>query len=345
MDTLFELIKKSVLIIAEIGCNHNGDISLAKKLIEVAAEGGADVAKFQTFTPEEMITENAPKAIYQIKAIDTKESQFQRLKRMSLSHSEQEELKTFCEQKNIIFSSSPFDHKSAYFLHKMNLPFFKIPSGEITNLPLLEYIGSFGKPIILSTGMANLGEIEDALNSIGKENRKNVILMHCLSDYPAKWEDTNLRAIQTIRSAFHLPVGFSDHTEGIELPLVAVGMGAVVIEKHITLDKNMEGGDHRASLEPNEFKEMVRKIRLLEIALGDGIKRCMPSEENIRDVARKSIVALKNIRRGQIINRDDLSTKRPGTGIPPKFLKVIPGTRAKKDILADHLIQWSQLDL
>jgi sialic acid synthase SpsE len=230
-------------------------------------------------------------------------------------------------------------------LHKINLPFFKIPSGEITNLPLIEYIASFGKPIILSTGMANLAEIEDALNSIGKENRKNVILMHCLSDYPAKWEDTNLRAMETIRDAFHLPVGFSDHTEGIELSLVAVGMGAVVIEKHITLDKNMEGGDHRASLEPNEFKEMVRKIRLLEIALGDGIKRCMSSEENIRDVARKSIVALKNIRRGQIISRDDLSTKRPGTGIPPRFLKAILGTRAKKDILADHLIQWSQLDL
>lgn len=345
MGRLFDLLKKRVLIIAEIGCNHNGDMLLAKKLIESAANAGADVAKFQSFNPEDMMTVTAPKAAYQIKATGTKESQYKRLLRLKLTRKQHKELKVICDKNNIIFCSSPFDYKSARMLYEMKVPFFKVPSGEITNLPLLKQLGSFKKPIILSTGMANLREIGDALNAIGKEHRKDVILMHCVSVYPSKWEEANLRAIQTLKQAFKVPVGFSDHSEGIELSLVGIGLGASVIEKHITLDKNMEGGDHKASLEPHEFKELVNKIRHLEFALGNGIKRCMPSEENIRDVARKSIVACRDIKRGEIINKNLLTLKRPGTGIPPKYFEKVIGSRAKSDITSDHLIRWSQIDM
>jgi N-acetylneuraminate synthase len=344
-EKLTDLIKKRVLIIAEIGCNHNGDVSMAKKLVEAAVYAGADAAKIQSFIPEEMITEKSPKAYYQIIATGTEESQFQRLKRMQLAWKEQEDLKKFCELKKIIFCSSPFDIKSADFLNKLDVLFFKIPSGEITNIPFLKYISSLHKPIILSTGMSNLGEVEDALNAIGDESRKGVILLHCLSDYPGKWKDANLKAMQTLKNSFLLPVGFSDHFEGYELSLVAAGMGAVVIEKHITLNKNMEGGDHRASLEPDEFKEMVEKIRKLEVALGDGIKRCMPSEQNVRDVARKSIVARRNINKGEIICMDDLSIKRPGNGISPKFINMIIGSHTLENITKDQLVSWSQLKM
>ena len=344
MENLFKLMRKRVLVIAEIGCNHNGDKQIAKRLIKAAAESGADVAKFQTFNPDELLTIDAPKALYQIKATGTKESQFERLNRVKLNKEDHKELRDYCEKSNIIFCSSPFDHQSVDLLHELEVPFFKVASGEITNLPLLEHISSYGKPIILSTGMANLGEIEDAINVIGEENRGNIILTHCLSNYPADWVETNLRAIQTLRDAFHLPVGFSDHTEGIELSLVAVGMGAVVIEKHITLDRNMEGGDHKASLEPYEFKELVQKIRRLEIALGDGIKKCMSSEENVKKIARKSIVAGRNINKGDIINSNNLAVKRPGTGLHPKYLKSIINYVSKDTIKKDQLIQWHNIE-
>ena len=345
MVDLIQEIKSKVVIIAEVGCNHNGDMDVAKQLINIASDCGADAVKFQSFVPENMITTHSPKADYQIRATGTGESQYDRLCRMKVSEEDHEMLVEYCRNKNITFFSAPFDETSADLLRKLEVPFFKIPSGEITNLPLIKYVASFGSPMILSTGMTNLGEIEDALNVVGDDKKGNIILMHCLSDYPAKWEEANLRAIQTIRNAFHLPVGFSDHTEGIELSLVAVGLGAVIIEKHITLDKNMEGGDHKASLEPHEFKDLVSKIRRLEMAMGDGVKRCMPSEENVQAVARKSIVAKKDIKKGQVINRDYLSVKRPGTGIFPKHLEVIIGSRAKEDILSDQLISWSQLDL
>jgi len=343
MNALADLIANRVFVIAEIGCNHNGNLEMAKKLIEAAADAGADAAKFQSFIPEEMITENSPKADYQIKATGEKESQFQRLKRMQLSHREQEELKEFCEMKGILFCSSPFDSQSAEFLDKLKVSFFKIPSGEITNIPFLKHIGSFRRPVILSTGMSNLEEIEEALSAIGKENRGNIVLLHCLSDYPAKWEEANLKAIQTLKQAFNLPVGFSDHSEGIELALVAVGLGAVVIEKHITFDKNMEGGDHKASLEPYEFKDMVNKVRKIEIALGDGVKKCMPSELNVREVARKSIVAKRHIKKGQIITIDDIAIKRPGTGISPASLNMLLGCSSKEVIRVDQLIRWKDL--
>ncbi|MBF0343337.1 MAG: N-acetylneuraminate synthase [Nitrospirae bacterium] len=341
---MFELLADHVMVIAEIGCNHNGSMELAKELIEIVADSGADVAKFQTFNPDEMITINAPKAVYQVKATGMKESQYDRLKRMMFSRQQFGELKVLCEKRNIMFSSSPFDFQSADMLNEMDIPFFKIPSGEITTLPLLSYIGSFRKPIIMSTGMANLGEIEEALDAIGSSNRKNIALMHCTSDYPAKWEEVNLLAIKTLWEAFKLPVGFSDHSEGIELSLVAVGLGARIIERHITLDRNMEGGDHKASLEPDDFKDLVAKIRRLELALGDGIKRCMPSEINVREVARKSIVARKNIKKGDLITKDAIAIKRPGTGIAPKYLEFILGGYANEDISLDELMRWSQIN-
>lgn len=345
MENIFEILKKRTVVIAEIGCNHNGDMKLAVKLIEAAALAGADVAKFQSFNPDDMITIMAPKAKYQIRATGTNESQYQRLSRLKLNKKQHDELNKICERNGITFASSPFDLKSANLLHNMNISFFKIPSGEITNLPLLKKIGSFKRPIILSTGMATLGEVEEAINSIGEENRENIILMHCTSDYPARWEDANLKAIYTLKDSFKLPVGLSDHTEGIELSLIAVGMGACVIEKHITLDKNMEGGDHRASLEPHEFKALVEKIRAVKTALGNGIKRCMLSEENVRNVARKSIVAIHNINKGEVIKKSHLAIKRPGTGIMPKYIDTLIGSRARNCIAKDQLIKWSQIAL
>jgi N,N'-diacetyllegionaminate synthase len=345
MISLLELLKKRVFVVAEIGCNHNGNMEIARDLIISASKAGADAVKFQTFNPVDMITINAPKANYQIRATGNRESQFRRLHRLKLTRDNHEELKGLCERNNIIFCSSPFDHQSVNLLNELDVPFFKVGSGEVTNLPLLEYMASFGKPIILSTGMSSLGEIEEAIYVVSKKNRDNIILMHCLSDYPARWEDVNLRAIQTLSHAFHLPVGFSDHTEGTELSLVAVGIGAVIIEKHITLSREMEGGDHLASLEPHEFKDLVDKIRKLEMALGDGIKKCMPSEEDVKKIARKSIVARKNIKKGSVISNDDLAVKRPGTGIQPRFLKRIIGRRSKDDISADQLIAWSQIDI
>jgi N-acetylneuraminate synthase len=345
MENLFKLLRKRVLVIAEIGCNHNGDKQIAKRLIKAAAESGADIAKFQTFNPDELLTIDTPKALYQIKAAGTKETQFERLDRIKLNKEDHKELKNYCESSNIIFCSSPFDHQSVDLLHELDVPFFKVASGEITNLPLLEHISSYGKPIVLSTGMSNLGEIEDALNAIGEKCRKQVVLMHCISTYPANWEDANLRAIRSLREAFNLPVGFSDHSTGIELSLVAVGMGAVIIEKHITVSKEMDGGDHIASLDMDEFRDLVSKIRRIEGALGDGIKRCIHSEENVKEVARKSIVSRRTVDIGKIITSDDLVIKRPGVGIPPKYLSMIIGAKAKESISADKLIKWSQLDL
>jgi N,N'-diacetyllegionaminate synthase len=344
MEKLIDHKEKRLFIIAEIGCNHNGDPAIAKKLINIAAEAGADAAKFQSFVPREMATQNTPKATYQQRATGTKESQYERLERLKLSREDHEKLIAHCDTKNILFCSSAFDSTSAVLLNELKVELYKIPSGEITNLPLLRQIADFGKPVILSTGMSDLAEIREALDAIGDENLDRVILMHCLSNYPASWQDANLRAIHTLKKAFGVPVGFSDHTLGIELSLAAVAMEAAVIEKHITLDKSMDGGDHRASLDPTEFRELVSKIRALEAALGDGIKCCKPSEYNTRDVARKSIVTIKPLKKGDRISEDTLSVKRPGTGIPPKYINQIIGCRALQSIAEDELIQWHQID-
>ena len=331
----------SPYIIAEIGCNHNGDLNLARDLVQAAAASGADAAKFQSFDPDDMITVDSPKADYQIRATGTGESQYQRLQRLRLSVSQHEELQTWCQTCGITFCSSPFDRGSAELLQRLNVPFFKVPSGEITNLPLLRQIGDYRKPVILSTGMSDLWEIEAALEALS--GTPEIVLLHCVSDYPARWEDANMRAILTLRQAFHLPVGFSDHTEGIELPLVAVALGAVVIEKHLTLDRNLEGGDHRASLEPAEFTAMVHKIRRLTVALGDGRKRCTPAERNVRAVARKSLVTRRPVRAGTRLTEDDIAIKRPGTGISPGLLPQVIGAVVREDLPGGVLLSWSHL--
>jgi N-acetylneuraminate synthase len=341
---LLESLDERVFIIAEIGCNHGGDMAVAKRLVDAAREAGADAAKFQSFVPEEMITTDAPKADYQIRATGTEESQFERLKRMALDKDQHLQLKAYCGEKGILFCSSPFDIKSAEMLDSMDVPFFKLGSGEITNIPLLERIASMRRPLMLSTGMADAAEIGEALEALGPEMMQRTVLLHCVSSYPSLPEEANLRAIRTLGERFGLPVGFSDHSDDISLSLAAVSVGARVIERHITLDRNMEGGDHKASLEPEAFGLMVKEIRRLEQALGDGVLRCMSSEENVKIVARKSIVARRAIAAGEVIDAAALTVKRPGTGLHPRHLKSIIGVRAISDIGRDEQVRWPQLE-
>ena len=330
-------------IIAEAGVNHNGDINLAKKLIGAAKDAKADAVKFQTFKAENVVIKNAEKAEYQ-KTVK-EESQYGMLKKLELTEEDFEELAEYAKDKGIVFLSSPFDKESVDLLEELDVPAFKIGSGEITNFPLLRYIAKKGKPIILSTGMATLGEVEEALNVIGDEGVEDVILLHCVSNYPARIKDVNLRAIETLKQAFKLPIGFSDHTLGITASIAAVAFGACVIEKHFTLDRNLPGPDHKASLEPDELKEMVQTIRDVEKALGTGMKRPAKDEEEIKKVARRSIVAKVDIPEGAIITEDMLDVKRPGTGVEPRYMKKIVGARAKVDIKRDDLIAWNKLNL
>lgn len=329
-------------IIAEAGVNHNGDIKLAKKLIDVAKETGADAVKFQSFKAESVVVKDAQKAGYQ-KETTGEGSQYEMIKSLELSKEEFGELAEYARKKDIMFLSSPFDKESVDLLHELDVPAFKIGSGEITNFPLLRYVAKKGKPIILSTGMSTLGEVEEALNVIRSEGVKDIILLHCVSNYPAKIEEVNLRAMQTLKCAFKLPVGFSDHTLGITVPIAAVALGACVIEKHFTLNRNLPGPDHKASLEPNELKEMIKAIMDVEKALGDGIKQPTADEEEIKKVARRSIVAKVDIPEGVIIMKDMLDIKRPGIGIEPEHIERIIGKRAKVNIKKDKLITWSGL--
>lgn len=331
---------KQVYIIAEAGVNHNGSIELAKQLIEVAVEAGADAVKFQTFKAEELASKNAQKATYQKQATGTEESQFEMLKKLELDKSSHLELISYCQHKNIDFLSTPFDGSSIRLLNNLGLNIFKIPSGEIINLPYLEQIGCLNKQIILSTGMANLGEVESAIEVLVKAGttRDNIILLHANTEYPTPMQDVNLRAMQTLGQAFNLPYGYSDHTQGIEIPIAAVAMGATVIEKHFTLDKNMTGPDHQASLEPNELKAMVQAIRNIEIALGSPIKQASPSETKNKSIARKSLVAKVSIKKGEVFMPANLTVKRPGTGISPMRWHEVIGTPAKKDYVEDELI-------
>ena len=334
---------KPCFIIAEAGVNHNGDINLAKRLIDVAKEAGADAVKFQTFKAEELVTADAGKAQYQKETTDAKESQFEMLRKLELTESDFEELFNYAQKKGIIFLSSPFDKRSVDLLDKLGVPAFKIPSGEITDFPLLRHIATKGKPIILSTGMATLGEIEEALEVIRKEGVEEIVLLHCVSCYPAKIEDTNLKAMDTLRYAFNLPVGLSDHSLGVSIPVAAVALGACVIEKHFTLDKNLPGPDHRASLEPDELKEMVRAIRDIEKALGDGIKRPTEEEEENKKVGRRSIVARVDIPRGAIITEEMLTMKRPSGGIEPRHIKMIVGRKAREHIRSEEPITFTKV--
>jgi len=329
-----------VFVIAEAGVNHNGSIELAKKLVDVAVESGADAVKFQTFKAENLVSKKAQKADYQKETIDVEESQFDMLKKLEFDIDTHKELITYCTDKDILFLSTPFDHDSIDILVDLDLKIFKIPSGEITNLPFLRHIGSLKKQVILSTGMADLGEIEDALDVLIAAGtvKANITILHANTEYPTPMEDVNLKAMQTIAHAFNIDVGYSDHTLGIEVDIAAVTMGAKVIEKHFTLDKTMEGPDHKASLESDELKAMVQAIRNIEKALGSGIKKPSKGECKNIPIVRKSIVAAGDISAGEMLTVDNLAIKRPGNGINPMRWDEVLGQNAQKDYKADELI-------
>jgi len=331
----------SVFIIAEAGVNHNGSLEFAKKLVDAAVEAGADAVKFQTFKAENLVSKEAKKAEYQVKNTGNNESQYDMLKKLELGFDEFIELKRYCDEKGIMFLSTPFDFESIEFLDKLGLEIFKIPSGEITNYPYLREIAKLKKRVILSTGMANLCEIEQAVDVIEKygTNRENIIILHANTEYPTPMEDVNLKAMLTIKEAFKVNVGYSDHTLGIEVPVAAVAMGAVVIEKHFTLDKNMEGPDHKASLEPDELKAMVKAIRNIETALGNGIKKPSKSESKNIEIARKVIVAKKDIKKGEKFSEENLTVKRAGKGVSPMKWEEIIGKVANRNFKEDEKIE------
>ncbi|MFU8820522.1 MAG: N-acetylneuraminate synthase [Gammaproteobacteria bacterium] len=328
-------------IIAEAGVNHNGDLERAKRLIDIAADAGADLVKFQTFSADRLATASAPKANYQTRTTDQTQSQLAMLRQLELSAEMHEALIFHCRARSIGFFSTAFDIPSLDYLASLGAERFKIPSGEITNLPYLRHVGSFGKYLILSTGMATLGEIESALEALETAGtpRGRITVLHCNTEYPTPMGDVNLRAMCSIRDAFGVAVGYSDHTPGIEVAIAAVALGATVIEKHLTLDRSLPGPDHKASLEPDEFAAMVRAIRNIEQAMGDGIKRPSPSEMWNRPIARKSLVAARPIHAGEAFTPDNVTAKRPGTGIPPMRWDDVIGRVAPRDFAADELIE------
>lgn len=331
--------KQKVLIIAEAGVNHNGNLDIALQLVDAAVEAKADAVKFQTFKAKNLVCCDAPKARYQQQTTDQDESQFALIQRLELNQAAHKILIERCRQRNILFLSSPFDLESIDLLVTSGLTIFKIPSGEITNLPYLRKIGSLNREIILSTGMSDLTEVASALHILQTAGPRNKItLLHCNTEYPTPMEDVNLRSIATLAQTFGLPVGYSDHTLGIEAAIAAVALGATVIEKHFTLDRTMQGPDHKASLEPDELQNMIRAIRNVSIALGDGQKRPTSSEMHNITVARKSIVASKNISKGELFTADNLTTKRPALGISPMFWDEVIGTAADRDYKQDDFI-------
>ncbi|GGF94459.1 MULTISPECIES: N-acetylneuraminate synthase [Cysteiniphilum] len=329
-----------VFIIAEAGVNHNGSIDLAKKLIDVASDAGADAVKFQTFKAEKLVSKQAQKADYQKQTTEAQESQYDMIKKLELDENTHLELMNYCKEKSIMFLSTPFDHESIRLLADMGLEIFKIPSGEITNLPYLRAIGGLNKKVVLSTGMADIGEIEDALGILDSAgtSKENITVLHANTEYPTPMCDVNLKAMQTIAQTFKVKVGYSDHTLGIEVPIAAVAMGASVIEKHFTLDKTMSGPDHKASLEPKELKAMIGAIRNIEKALGDGIKKPSPSEAPNIVIARKSVIAIKSIAKGELFTEKNIGIKRPGNGISPMRWDEVVGTYAQKNYQEDELI-------
>jgi N,N'-diacetyllegionaminate synthase len=329
-------------LIAEGGVNHNGDIEIAKRLIDEAKAAAADAIKFQSFTADSIATKDCPKAMYQSKEAG---SQRAMLSRLEIDAKGLLELRKYANQREITLLSSPFDLASVDIVDAVGIPAFKIGSGEISNTPLLQRVANKGKPVIMSTGMATLGEIETALDVLRDAGAVDIALLHCVSEYPSNPKDANLLMISTLWECFGLPTGFSDHTKGFYLPLAAVTLGACIIEKHLTLDKGMKGPDHKASMEPSEFKEMSKAIREIESALGDGVKRLTHHERSNRDVVRKSIVAKVRIPAGKKITAAMLTTKRPGTGIPPANLELIIGSIAKTDIEPDRLLDWTDFTI
>lgn len=327
-----------IFIIAEAGVNHNGNQELAEKMIDAAADAGADAVKFQTFKAENIVCRNAVKAEYQKKNTRQDESQLAMLKKLEITEQVHEKLMARCREKRIQFLSTPFDLDSILLLEKLGMQIYKIPSGEITNYPYLCRIGSLRKKVILSTGMCELNEVKQAVEVLREQGTTDITLLHCNTEYPTPMRDVNLKAMLTLKEELGLPIGYSDHTLGIEVPIAAAAMGAAVIEKHFTLDKNMDGPDHKASLEPKELKAMVGAIRNIEQALGDGIKKPTDSEIKNRDVARKSIVARRNIAKGECFSEDNLTAKRPGNGISPMRWNDIIGRKADRDYKPDELI-------
>ena len=330
----------SVFIIAEAGVNHNGSVDLAKQLIDVASDSGANAVKFQTFKAENLVVNNTRKAEYQKQATNASESQFNMLKRLELDVETHKELIAYCQEKNIIFLSTPFDHDSINLLNDLNLQIFKIPSGEITNLPYLRHIGKLNKEVILSTGMSNLQEVEDALTiliSAGTQ-KSNITVLHANTMYPTPMRDVNLNAMLTIQKELGVAVGYSDHTLGVEVDIAAVAMGASIIEKHFTLDKTMNGPDHKASLEPEELKSMVASIRNIEKAMGNSEKKPSPSESINIEVVRKSIVASQDIEKGEVLTERNIAVKRPGDGISPMKWDSVIGSIAVKSYNSDDFI-------
>ncbi len=330
-------------IIAEAGVNHNGDPNLARRLIDIAKSAGADAIKFQTFTADALVTRDAEKAGYQKATTGGRESQYDMIQDLELTHEDFRKLSDYARERGIVFLSSPFDEESADFLETLGITAYKIPSGEITNLPFLEHIAKKGRPVILSTGMADLREISEALDALRSSGQEEIILLHCVTSYPAPFESLNLRAIETLRDTFHLPVGFSDHAEGITSALIARALGACIIEKHFTLSRDLPGPDHKASLEPGELQSMVEMIHRVDGALGTGIKEPGCEELEMRRIARKSLVAMMDIPRGTMITGEMIGMKRPGTGIEPKEFTSVIGRRAARTIRKDELIGWHMI--
>jgi N,N'-diacetyllegionaminate synthase len=333
-------VNNKTFIIAEAGVNHNGSLEMALQLIDVAVAAGADAVKFQTFKAEKVIAVNAPKACYQKETTGSDESQLEMVKKLELDETAHTKLYQYCQQKGIQFLSTPFDLESVDLLNRLGLAIFKIPSGEITNLPYLRKLGALKKRLIMSTGMTDMGEIEAALDILTESGTslENITVLHCSTEYPTPLEDVNLKAMLTIGRAFGVAVGYSDHTPGIEVAVAAVALGAVVLEKHFTLGRNLPGPDHKASLEPDEFKGMVAAIRNIEKALGDGFKRPSPSEVKNKSIARKSLVATQPIKTGELFSTDNITAKRPGTGISPMRWDEVLGQAAQKDYEKDDLI-------
>lgn len=334
---------RPAFIIAEAGVNHNGSIETAKKLVDIAKKSGADAVKFQTFKAEKLVTGYAAMAEYQQKNTGKQDSQFDMLKKLELSFDDFKILKNYCDQAGIIFLSTPFDFESAEFLNSLEIDAYKISSGDLTNIPLLDSISNYKKPVILSSGMATLGEIEEAVNYLHNNDLADLAVLHCVSNYPADIKNVNLKAMLTIKNAFNVVTGYSDHTEGILIPSAAAALGASIIEKHFTIDKKMEGPDHKASLEPHELEQMINNIRMVEASIGNGIKTFCSSEIDTMKAARKSIVASRKISKGQMIQRQDIDFKRPGTGLSPAFYKDVIGKTADVDIDADQPINFNML--
>ncbi len=330
-----------VFIIAEAGVNHNGKLELALELVEAAARCGADAVKFQTFRAEELVTATSPKAGYQLETTDAEQSQLAMLQELELDEAAHRTVLAACEKAGITFLSTPFDHPSARLLASLGVPAFKLGSGELTDLPLLSLVASFGKPMLVSTGMSWLGEVEAAVKAC---HDCPLALLHCVSNYPADPGDANLRAMDTLSAAFGVPVGFSDHTLGWDIAVAAVARGACVLEKHLTLDKAMPGPDHRASLDPADFLALVQSVRRVEAALGDGVKRPRAKEENTRQIARKSLVALRAIAAGEMFDETNVGVRRPGTGLPPSQWSMVEGRAAKGPINAGTPLTLAVLD-